>query len=195
MKQRAAVLEFDKNLLYSGFCVADLKEVLEELPEDARILCFFEGSSTATSGIVIQHSKYKETEASQCIPRIVLNTKTKHEHDEEWVEYSLDESKALDLTSDYFKDNNLKSMQEEINKLYSNIHTSMSIMGEPKIFNDDYICYSISNDQNLINKIKDKSGQINVPMLEIGTTCEHESKHYVGFTQEYNYCTKCNIKL
>lgn len=25
-------------------------------------------------------------------------------------------------------------------------------------------------------------------------TCTHEFKHYIGFTQVYDYCTKCDVK-
>lgn len=221
MKHRTAVIEFHENFFKNGFNTQEFIEVLNLLPIDTKILSFFDNSTTRCSGIVIEHNKYKETEESCVTPRIIINCKEQHGETESWIEYSLDESNALDPTYreylapctqyngvEFFK-KDPKVMQEEINKFSQN----MSIYGTTTVFIpkeklsyskpffkfEEFLSIQTFNpgpppSEYPNEPTKAPTVSLNTPNGQLDI-CEHDYKNYEGFTKSYRYCTKCDHKL
>lgn len=69
----------------------------------------------------------------------------------------------------------LKEMQENINKLYSQIQDNIKNMGVSKML--------IPCTNPGMNAI-----------IKLNLDCDHDWKQYQGFTENYDYCSKCDIK-
>ena len=78
-------------------------------------------------------------------------------------------------------------------RVYDNakILDNVIVYGHGRVYNNDIVCGNARVYSNIFGNIK-KS--IIIDEIQEPNKCNHEFKEYIGLTEVYQYCTKCDVK-
>lgn len=95
---------------------------------------------------------------------------------------SLSKKDIYIFNQSFVPDESLSTLQKEFNQLSSQMLENQAILGQSVV--------KVTLDENN-NWKTEYPGEFVGP---VQPTCEHEWKQYVGLTESYNYCNKCDLK-
>lgn len=202
MKRRLAKLEFSLLDLNHELDAFDMGEILQELPDDAKIVSFGQELTRAVLSMVIECPTFKEIEDVSILPII----KWTLECDDGYYKLDLkdiEEPKpgsffsVVDERYDIWKGHqydaasgslSLRTMQEFYNKVSQGTILYGTGFMSATTDSTNYVTFTNISYPEQFPKIE----SVTKEELAKQYPCIHEWKHYQGLMEEYDYCVKCD---
>lgn len=212
-KRRAVILQIPQRLFFDDMECSEFASLLNDLPEGTTMRGIREDLPTDSTLICIQNDCFIETEECQQLPRVQVSQQFEQNDDggEAYLYWDLDpvmekkpeikddplfgvdssgyknwypipRSGHYEIKTNFSMAEELQPLQMEINKIASQIFEQQLIIGQSAV--------KVTLDEN-------NNWKTEYPAEFVGPvqpTCEHEWKQYVGLTESYNYCNKCDLK-